>query len=106
MIARARSALVRNTPGRSRRDIAAHYDLGNELFELMLDETIITETPPLYSCYGHIGEQVRVPISGNRAKRIDELGRAQEYSLRYAVVFALRKADGTEVVPRVKKRIS
>jgi hypothetical protein len=36
----------------------------------MLDETIITETPPLYSCYGHIGEPVRVPISGNRAKRI------------------------------------
>lgn len=36
----------------------------------MLDETIITETPPLYSCYGHIGEQVRVPITGNRAKRI------------------------------------
>jgi DDE superfamily endonuclease len=37
---------------------------------LMLDETIITETPPLYSCYGHIGEQVCVPITGNRAKRI------------------------------------
>jgi hypothetical protein len=36
----------------------------------MLDETIITETPPLYCCYGRIGEQVRVPISGNRAKRI------------------------------------
>jgi hypothetical protein len=36
----------------------------------MLDETIITETPPLYSCYGRIGAQVRVPISGNRAKRI------------------------------------
>lgn len=36
----------------------------------MLDETIITETPPLYSCYGHIGEQVRVPITGNRSKRI------------------------------------
>jgi hypothetical protein len=30
---------------------------------LMLDETIVTETPPLYSCYGHIGEQVRVPGS-------------------------------------------
>jgi cyclopropane-fatty-acyl-phospholipid synthase len=28
----------------SRRDIAAHYDLGNELFELMLDETM------MYSC--------------------------------------------------------
>jgi hypothetical protein len=36
----------------------------------MLDETIITETPPIYSCYGHIGQQVRVPITGNRAKRI------------------------------------
>jgi transposase len=37
---------------------------------LMLDETIITETPPLYSCYGRIGQQVQVPITGNRAKRI------------------------------------
>jgi len=36
----------------------------------MLDETIITETPPLYGCYGRIGEQVRVPISGNHARRI------------------------------------
>jgi transposase len=36
----------------------------------MLDETIITETPPLYSAYGHVGEQVRVPITGNRTKRI------------------------------------
>jgi hypothetical protein len=37
---------------------------------LMLDETIITETPPLYCGYGHIGEQVGVPITGNRAKRV------------------------------------
>ena len=36
----------------------------------MLDETIITETPPLYHCYGRSGEQVCVPITGNRAKRI------------------------------------
>ena len=36
----------------------------------MLDETIVTETPPLYSCYGHRGEQVEVPITGSRAKRI------------------------------------
>jgi hypothetical protein len=35
-----------------------------------LDETSVTETPPLYSCYGRIGEQGRVPISGTRAKRI------------------------------------
>jgi transposase len=37
---------------------------------LMLDETIITETPPLYSCYCRIGEQCDVPITGNRRKRI------------------------------------
>jgi hypothetical protein len=36
----------------------------------MLDETIITETPPLYNCYCRKGEQGSVPITGNRAKRI------------------------------------
>jgi transposase len=36
----------------------------------MLDEVIITETPPLYFAYGWRGEQVRVPITGNRHKRI------------------------------------
>jgi transposase len=36
----------------------------------MLDETIITETPPLSHAYGHIGEQKLVLITGNRAKRI------------------------------------
>jgi hypothetical protein len=37
---------------------------------LLLEETSIGETPPLYSCYGRVGEQVCVPINGNRAKRI------------------------------------
>jgi transposase len=37
---------------------------------LMLDETIVTETPPLYARYGRIGEQSELPISGNRSKRI------------------------------------
>ena len=37
---------------------------------LMLDETIITETPPLSSCYGRRGQQVHIPITGNRAKRV------------------------------------
>jgi len=36
----------------------------------MLDETIITETPPLYCCYGRIGRQVSVPISGSHKRRI------------------------------------
>ena len=31
---------------------------------------------------------------------VDQFGRAQEYSLRYAVVFRLRRADGTDLVPQ------
>ena len=45
----------------------------------MLDETIITETPPLYSCYGHVGEQVRVPITGNRSPE-EGIGRVMRES--------------------------
>ena len=41
---RVRETLRRRTRQRSRRDIAAHYDLGNALFERMLDETM------MYSC--------------------------------------------------------
>jgi cyclopropane-fatty-acyl-phospholipid synthase len=41
---RARTLINANTRRRRRRDIAAHYDLGNELFELMLDPTMS------YSC--------------------------------------------------------
>jgi cyclopropane-fatty-acyl-phospholipid synthase len=38
---RGRAAFRRNTPERSRDDISAHYDLGNELFGLMLDPTMM-----------------------------------------------------------------
>ncbi|HEU0152798.1 MAG TPA: cyclopropane-fatty-acyl-phospholipid synthase family protein [Arenimonas sp.] len=34
-------AFNRNTRGGSRRNIAAHYDLGNDLFELFLDENLM-----------------------------------------------------------------
>ena len=37
---RARALLRRSTRRRRRRDIAAHYDLGNELFSRMLDPTM------------------------------------------------------------------
>ncbi len=37
-------AVNRNTRGGSRRNIAAHYDLGNEFFKLFLDDTL------MYSC--------------------------------------------------------
>ena len=41
---RLRAVRNRNTPSRSRRHVAAHYDLGDELFERMLDPTM------MYSC--------------------------------------------------------
>lgn len=37
---------------------------------LRFDETLITETPPLCYSYSRIGEQKRIPITGNRRKRI------------------------------------
>src|SRR3546814_13836945 len=36
---------------------------------------------------------------GSTPISIDQFGRAQEYTLRYAVVFSLDKADGTNVLP-------
>ncbi len=36
---------------------------------------------------------------GNRPIALDQYGRAQEYSLRYAAIFEFRRADGTELVP-------
>ena len=36
----------------------------------MLDPVILTETPPLYSCYGRRGQPVQVPITGQFFKRI------------------------------------
>ncbi|QNP40225.1 LPS-assembly lipoprotein LptE [Lysobacter solisilvae (ex Woo and Kim 2022)] len=43
---------------------------------------------------------------GNTPLSVDPLGRAQEYSLRYAVVFEVRKADGTKPVPRQAVELS
>lgn len=38
---RGRAAFRRNTPRRARQDIEAHYDLGNDLFALFLDPTMM-----------------------------------------------------------------
>lgn len=37
---------------------------------------------------------------GDTPISVDALGRSQEYSLRYAVIFELRRADGAVIVPR------
>ena len=43
---------------------------------------------------------------GNTPLSVDQLGRAQEFSLRYAVVFEVRKPDGTKPVPRQAVELS
>jgi LPS-assembly lipoprotein len=43
---------------------------------------------------------------GNQPISIDELGRAQEFSLRYAVVFALVDSSGNAVVPQQAVELS
>src|SRR5687768_9936209 len=43
---------------------------------------------------------------GDTPISVDQFGRAQEYSLRYAVVFEVRRADGTKPVPRQAVELS
>lgn len=37
---------------------------------------------------------------GDTPISVDQFGRAQEFTLRYAVIFDLRRADGTDLVPQ------
>lgn len=43
--------------------------------------------------------RIRLEKWGSIPISIDQFGRAQEYTLRYAVMFSLDKADGTNLVP-------
>jgi hypothetical protein len=54
----------------SERELKCGLSARQRTVILMLDEVIVTETPPLYSRYGQIGRQVSIPITGSRAKRI------------------------------------
>jgi cyclopropane-fatty-acyl-phospholipid synthase len=52
-------ALHGNTRSGSRRNIAAHYDLGNEFFELFLDPTL-TYSSGIFECAGATMEQASI----------------------------------------------
>jgi cyclopropane-fatty-acyl-phospholipid synthase len=68
----ALSWCARNTPKRSRRRIAAHYDIGNDLFSLMLDETMT------YSCA--IFEQPAASLHQAQLAKLDRICRKLELS--------------------------
>ena len=57
---RAWSALQRNTHAGSRRNIAAHYDLGNEFFRLFLDDNL------MYSSALFAGEHEALEVASAR----------------------------------------
>jgi len=57
---RAWSTLRRNTRGGSRRNIAAHYDLGNDFFRLFLDDNL------MYSSALYAGEHEALETASSR----------------------------------------
>jgi cyclopropane-fatty-acyl-phospholipid synthase len=57
---RAWAALTRNTRAGSRRNIAAHYDLGNDLFKLFLDDNL------MYSSAIYANENESLEIASTR----------------------------------------
>jgi cyclopropane-fatty-acyl-phospholipid synthase len=64
---RCRALLTRNTPARARRDIAAHYDLGNDLFTAMLDTTMT------YSCA--LFEREDTPLRDAQVAKLERICR-------------------------------
>jgi cyclopropane-fatty-acyl-phospholipid synthase len=65
---RAAHWLRRNSRSGSRRNIAAHYDLGNDFFRLMLDETW------MYSCA--LFEREAMTLADAQAAKLDRICRA------------------------------
>jgi cyclopropane-fatty-acyl-phospholipid synthase len=55
----ARGLYARNTRRRSRRDIARHYDLGNDFFALMLDDTMTYSSAYFHGDGLSLGEAAR-----------------------------------------------
>jgi cyclopropane-fatty-acyl-phospholipid synthase len=67
---RARARLRRSTKRQRRRDIAAHYDLGNELFTRMLDPTM-SYSCALFEQEGMTLEQAQVAKLEHICERLD-----------------------------------
>ncbi len=70
-------ALNRNTRGGSRRNIHAHYDLGNDFFRLFLDPTL------MYSCaiFQHAGQTLEQAQRARLARIVRKLALAPHHHL-------------------------
>ena len=91
---------------RSRRDIAAHYDLGNELFELMLDPTLLLllrgVRPPGHVARGRVRREARAGVREARARPVRP--RAGDRHGLGRVRGARRRARAAAASPRTRSR--
>jgi len=77
-VMRAWASLRRNTQGGSRRNIAAHYDLGNEFFRLFLDDNL------MYS--SALFESEREPLEAASQRKLERICEKLELSPRTSVI--------------------
>lgn len=63
-------ALTRNTRAGSRRNVAAHYDLGNDLYRLFLDENLMYSS----AIFARAGESLEVASTRKLDRICDKLG--------------------------------
>ena len=68
-VMRAWAALRRNTHAGSRRNIAAHYDLGNEFFGLFLDDNLMYSS----ALFGHPHESLEIASKRKLERICDKL---------------------------------
>ena len=97
---RAAAALRRNTHAGSRRNIAAHYDLGNDFFRLFLDENL------MYSAALFVSDDEALEVAS--ARKLERICEKLELSPRTRVIeigsgwggFAMHAARHTAVMSR------
>lgn len=76
----------------------AHSQLANALAQA-LSRNGIAATSDGATGDGQAALDIRYERWGDRASAVDEFGRAQEFTLRYATAFTLKRSDGSLLVP-------
>ena len=88
-----------------------HSQLVKDLTQAMerAGAQIARDGPPV-DASGNAASVARLEIVSERwgslPLSVDSQGRAQEFTLRYAVIFRLRRADGTDLVPQQVQELS
>jgi LPS-assembly lipoprotein len=86
--------------GRVQVESGDPYSALRQSLELSLERAGATVVPATAREDGASRLRLLSEVWDSQPIAVDERGRAQEFSLRYAAVFALERADGTVLVPR------